>query len=291
MPRVRLACASLLLLAQIASAAEVHAQTPEPTVEAQPIHWAFASLVGTGWYEVGDGREAFVIGATPRQSIRKANLSESGDRRLGVRIRYDAALGLYSFDDLFEITDLDNFSTVSLVPGIELEIPVTHRWRLRAFANLGWGTTFDGAASAWIYYSGIKSQYLFERSWGAVALLNGYYAAGFSPDSGESGVLSALYAGIEVKQETNRLRWRTDAVDLFWSFGYRLMDDDVDFGVRDSTIESISDAAEVGLALSLRSRPFRVWGLEFERLGVTYARGVESDFESITLNFSSWFDQ
>lgn len=255
----------------------------------QPVHWAFASLVGTGWYDVAGGRSAFILGAAPRQSLRAAEYRGEGERRIGINIRYDATLGLYRLEDFLDLTDADNVSTLSFTPGMELEIPLNERWDLRVFANLGWGTALGEDVSAWIYYTGVKSQYRFDVPLGGLSLLNGVWYAGYSSDDGPSEELAALFAGAEYRHGVARPRWREEPLDLIWHLGYTYMAVPAEFGLRGLEATSIGDTVELGLAVALRERPFRVFGVEFDRFGLTYALGDNGEFGSITLNLESWF--
>ncbi|MGK2925719.1 MAG: hypothetical protein ACSLE2_08855 [Lysobacterales bacterium] len=270
------------------AAQRVHAQE-SLSESATPIHWAFASLVGTGWYEVDDGRSAFVVGATPRQIIRKTPGYRPGENAFGIFARYDAAAGVFGIPQFPDIADKENFSTISFTPGVELEIPLREHWRLRPFANFGWGTALGDGASAWIYYAGIKSEYLFDFDSRTVAVLNGLYYAGYNPDQGPSGALASLFSGLELRHGSTRLRWRREPVDLLWHIGYSVMSDQASFGLRDGGLTSIGNTAEFGLAIALRERPFRLWSFEFDRLGLTYSTSGDGEFGALVLNLSSWF--
>lgn len=79
-------------------------------------------------------------------------------RQNGLWINYDAAIGLYNIGAAPGVINPDNLSTVSFTPGIEAEFPVSDRWTLRSYANLGWGTAMGDGDSAWIWYAGIKSR-------------------------------------------------------------------------------------------------------------------------------------
>jgi hypothetical protein len=273
----------LCLFACGASAQEVQPQGP-----GEPIHWAFASLVGSGWYKVGEAN-AFLLGVTPRQTIRQPAPFGTGARKAGINIRYDAAFGLYSLDDLFGVADFDNLSTLSFTPGVEFVIPVRERWQMRAFANFGWGTALDDDLSAWVYFTAVKSEYVFDAPRGRLALLNGVYYAGYSPDPGPSGNLTALFAGLEYRHGFSRPQWRGEPLDLVWHTGYTAMNNSAEFGLRDGSFGSVGNTVEFGLAAALRNRNFRFGWFEFEQVGLTYSRDNSGDFGSVTLNLTSWF--
>jgi hypothetical protein len=94
-------------------------------------------------------------------------------------------------------------------------------------------------------------------------LLNGVSYAGLKPESGSSNSIAGLFTGIEYS----------------------------DIITRDGTLRSIGNTAEIGLAISRPDQPYRLWILNFDRLGLTYTLDSNGKFKSITLNFTSWFEK
>ena len=265
------------------------AQSGAETNQDSSIHWAFASLVGTGWYKMEDGQHAFVLNIPPGQEIRQSDLDSEGLDRVGIYIKYDAAVGLYAIDDIPGIIEPENLSTASFTPGIELEIPVTSRWYLRPFAHLGWGTALDSGNSAWIYYAGIKSRYVFGRGEPRWTLYNSFYWAGYSPDSGPPNDLASLLTGIELGHRLGSSTAPGEALKLYWRLGYTMMNDGPEFLARSYETKSIGDTLEFGVALGRPDHPFRIWFLEFERFGLNYTLNSDGTFKAITFNTTSWF--
>lgn len=255
-----------------------------PTEE--PIHWALASVVGTGWYRVSGERDAFIFSLSPRQVLRETRPGGRETRQNGLWINYDAAIGLYDIDAAPGVLSPDNLSTVSFTPGIEAEFPVNERWTLRSYANLGWGTAIGDGESAWIWYAGIKSRYRLGSSKGNWSLLNGLYYAGFSPDGGSSRDMTGLFAGVEF---SHALR-KDSAYRLHWHLGYTALEDSVAFVLRGETPRTIGDTAELGLAISRPDDPFALWFLKFDRLGLKYSFDTDGEFKSISLTVGSWLD-
>ncbi|HKJ16185.1 MAG TPA: hypothetical protein VJ984_02400 [Xanthomonadales bacterium] len=259
--------------------------------EPEPAHWAFASVIGTGWYQLEGGRSAFILTATPRQYIRESGLSESGERQLGLFINYDTSVGFFGIDDIPGFLDSDNFSTLSFTPGIGIEIPVTRDWYLRGYANFGWGTSFGDGTNGWIYYSGIRSRYRFgaiDKNW---ALLNSIFFAGINPDGDSGQSISGMYAGLEFSHAIPGPRPDSGDYMLHWNTGYTFIDDSVRIAVQSQDFQSIGNTAEIGVAISRPQAPFRLWFMQFERLGLTYAFDSRGNYESLTFNFTSWFDK
>ena len=116
--------AAYAILAPLSLPGAVFSQSAEPST----IHWAYSTYFGTGWYEVDDSRDAFVIRYTPRRLIRQHSLVE-GRRTYGIELRVPITIGLNHFplDDLAGSVNPDNLANVSVTPGVNLQIPVSER--------------------------------------------------------------------------------------------------------------------------------------------------------------------
>jgi len=255
----------------------------------EPVHWAYSSFFGTGWYKVEDALSVFVVRAPVRQTLRKSSLSETGTGKLGIEIGYPVTVGLHDIDDLGGIIESDNFATVSFTPGIELEIPINQRWYLRTLAHAGWGSDLRNEDSAWIYYAGIKSRYIFPAKKFQWSLLNGLYYAGYTPDTGRSNHLAVAQIGAELRQPLNRATIHGEPVDLHWTFMYSFLGNELHFNLPDGTFDPLGDQLEVGLQMSLRNRPLKLWLFEVHRLGVGCQFSTSGQFTAITLSMNSWF--
>lgn len=255
----------------------------------EPVHWAYSSFFGTGWYKVDNARSVFVVRAPIRQTLRKSSHTESGSARLGIEIRYPVTVGFHDIEDLGGIIENDNFATASFTPGVELEIPINQNWYLRTLAHVGWGSDLRSDDSAWIYYTGIKSRYVFPAEKYQWSLLNGIYYAGYTPDEGRSDHLAVAQIGTELRQPLNKARIQGEAVDLHWTFMYSFLGNELHFNLPDGTFDPIGDQLEVGLQMSLRNRPFKMWIFNIHRLGVGYQFSSDGQFTAITLSMNSWF--
>jgi len=255
----------------------------------EPVHWAYSSFFGTGWYDVDDARSVFVIKTPFRQTVRASSLDESGARQVGIELRYPLTLGMHQIEDLGGIINNDNFGTASFTPGIELEVPVNPRWYLRTLAHVGWGTDFKNDDSAWIYYAGIKSRYTFPANKYQWSLLNSLYYAGYSPDRGRSDHLAVAQVGLGLLQPLDTITFHGEPVDLHWSFMYSFLGNEVHFNLPDGSFDPIQDQIEIGLQVSLRNRPFKIWFLDLKRLGLGYQFSPDGELTAITFSVSSWF--
>ena len=268
-----------------------HAQTALVRgVDFEPNHWAYSSFFGTGWYQIEDARSVFVIKAPPRYTFRESSIGESGQRRFGYELRYPLTIGLHDVEDLGGIIENDNFGTMSFVPGLEMEIPLNKKWYLRPFAHIGWGRELQKGESAWIYYAGVKSRYVFPTEsrfeW---SLLNSLYYAGYSPDKGRSDHLAVAQAGVELSQQLKKATFLGRPLDLHFNFMYSFMGRELHFNLPDGGFDPIEDHVEFGFAASFRDGPYKLWFINVHRLGLGYRVSSSGHFTAITFSIRSWF--
>jgi hypothetical protein len=259
----------------------------------QAVHWAYSAYFGTGWYRVSNDRDAYVLRYTPRWDFQESSLNDDGQRTLGVHFRFPVSAGLdvFRFDDPGGTINADNLSTMTITPGVDIEVPISSRWALRPFATVGWGSVLDDSETAWIYWAGLKSRYLFhqagERSW---ALLNAFGYVGYSPSNGPSDFFWPLMIGLEFDHPLGSLRFNGDRAFLNWHFTYTSFERDLEFVVGGVGTDAITDQWELALALGKQQQPLRLWFLSFDRLGLGYRVSTNGDLHGIVLVFRSVFD-
>lgn len=259
--------------------------------ETSSVHWAYASLLGTGWYQLSGERQVFVIRVPPSWQYREAELEEEGLARAGLRLQLPVTLGLHRLDEVGDLLDPDNVGTLSFTPGVEVEYPVDERWRLLGYAHLGWGSDFSGDQSAWIYDLGLRSRYALNDGaldWG---LLGEAFWAGYSPDNGESSSLGGFMVGADFSYP---LAWQWgDAVPtrLTWDLSYRRFTDDLSFMNRSVETFSIQDEWDLGIALAPQRGRIKLGWFSIEQLGLSWRRSSDGNFRALTLNFSGPFNR
>jgi hypothetical protein len=278
-------CATILLLSSIPSGAQ--------TEDINAVHWAYSTYFGSGWYQVNDAQDAFVMRYTPRRRLSDARIDEDGRRRWGVELRLPVTIGLNHFplDDLPGSVDPENLANISVTPSVYLTWLATERWTLRPFVAFGWGTLLNGDESAWTYWAGIKSRYLLYSGERELALLNSVSFVGYSPSNDSSEdfwpVVSALEFGHPVFREPDDVRkWR-----LHWHLSYTFFQNDLDLVSRNLESEPVSDQWELGLAVSREDASISIWRFDFDRLGLSYRFSSDGDLQGIGFVFSSLFDQ
>lgn len=257
------------------------------------LHWAYASYFGTGWYSVGDNRDAYVLRMTPRWKYREASISESGDRSIGIFFKFPVTAGLETFDldDPLGAVDPDNLASLSVTPGIDIEIPLTQRFTLRPYAAIGWGSALDGSESAWSYWAGIRSRYSFQSGKLDWALLNSVAYVGYTPSEGSTEVFCPLMIGLEFEYPLGEKKDEEGAWLLYWHGTYTSYAHNLDFLSPDSSgVQPISDEWEVAVALGKKDQRMQIWFMNFDRLGLGYRTSSDGQLRGITFIFRSVFD-
>lgn len=259
------------------------------------IHWSYAAFFGTGWYEL-DGRErVFAMSYMPRPFKREASISQDGSsRRLGIEVQVALSISLHRFDlgTIGKALELDNLSTFSVVPGVEIEIPMTPRWSLKPVAHIGWGSELRGNSSASIYWAGVKSRLRFDGGKIDWALINSLFYAHYSPRSGSSGRMTPLVTGFEFRQPLPKKSLGGDPLNLIWHVAVRRYND-FDFAFESVAPKSaeLEQEWELGAAFSKGDRPIRLWRLRWDQIGIAYRVSHEGSLTGIGITFRGLFDR
>jgi hypothetical protein len=281
-------CSGSVLALVLATTTAAHAQS---TVE-DPIHWAYGAYFGMGTYRVSGGEAAYVLSMRPGWRVRDAALDAQGRRTVGIELRFPVAIGAYQLDaaDVSGTLSLANISTLSAVPGIEFDIPMSARWSLKPLAYVGWGTELDGDASAWIYWTGIKSRYTFPRDETTWALVNALTYVGYSTNSGENGNVLPLFTALEVDRPLRMKKVADKPVVLHWHVGYTSYVNQLEL-VNDIDHIRLEDEWELGLAFSTGPEPLRLWRLKWDRVGLAYRFSSDGNFSGISIFFRSLYER
>lgn len=266
---IRRICVGTLLLGL---AATVHGQqmTADESGSRDTVHYAYGTLLGTGVFKLDDRTVTVFrvpISYTFREPTREA---------FGVRLQVPTAVGFHDYDPETElIPGADQLSTLSVVPGVELEFLVGENWRVKPAGYLGFGTDLSSTDSAIIYgagVSGLRSLNVAypEMHFGTALLLNGY-----DPGSTTGDFISRLTAGFDAKFPTS---WTFDDRNVFIGghmIGYYYMNQ-LEF--RTIIDEPIKLRAEIEFGLFVGARPVpKIFGIAINRLGVGYRFSDVSD--------------
>jgi hypothetical protein len=259
---------------------------------AESVHWAYSSYFGSGWYQVGGDRDVFVLRMTPRWEIREASFAADGTRSIGVEFSFPITAGLdkFSLDDIPGVVDPENLASVSVIPGINITVPVNDRWSLRPFAAVGWGQLLNGSESAWTYWTGVKSEFRFGGGDFDWALINAMTYVGFTPDEGPSEDFWPLMIGLTLDYPFGQRKTDGEQMYLSWHSTYTSFENSLDLTVEVEGIKPITDQWEIGLSFRRQDSRIKIWFLNFDRLGLAYRFSSSGDLKGIAFVFRSVFE-
>jgi hypothetical protein len=257
------------------------------------IPWAYSAFFGTGVYEIEGGEETYAFRYAPGWRLREASIDEHGERTIGIKLKFPVSLSLQELDlaAIGATLEFDNVSTITVVPGVEIDVPMGPRWSLKPFAYVGWGTDTDLDASAWVYWTGIKSRVRFAAEGFDWALVNSLTYAGYRDDDDERSAVLPLLTAFEFDRPLANKRIRNETVHLHWHVGYTEYLNEVEIFTSDLREVDVENEWEVGMAFSTGAEPLRLWRLHWDRVGISYRFSSDREFRGVGLFFSSLFDR
>ena len=101
--------------------------------------------------------------------------------------------------------------------------------------------------------------------------------------------MTGIFTGIENTRNINITRKSEETTHLHLQLGYEYFVGTADFGLGGRSVQPVEDAFQIGISVSRPDRPFRIWFMEFDRLGLTYSIGEDGKFRAVTLATKSWF--
>jgi len=172
------------------------AQQQPVTEEATLINWWYSATFGTGFYKIGPA-VATVIRMPFSYRVQSM---EPGS--IGVNLLAPVTVAAYHLN-LHELNTFnlhEDVAAASVLPGAEVEIPMTERWRLKPFAQAGMGSEFtDPKLVAYMYTGGVKSLYRFAGDRYPVSLGNALFVAGYRiKDGSEKQGIGSFQIGLNM---------------------------------------------------------------------------------------------
>lgn len=265
--------AMALALVLLAGSIPGHAQQPLPpgiSSDGAPVHYAYATLFGTGIYSLDD-RTVAVFRIPISWTFR-----EPTKEKFGIKLKIPTAIGLHDYDPFENLIPADEqFATLSIVPGIEMQFLVGDNWTVKPSAYLGLGSDLSSSERSVIYGTGISAVRPLparnpEMQIGTAVILGGYES-----NKADGDFLTRWSAGLDAKFPLN---WRIADRDMFIGghvIGYYYMN-----RIEFQTIvdEPIKLRAEIEFGLFIGGRPApKIFGITIDRLGVGYRFSDVSD--------------
>jgi len=158
--------------------------------------FAFASYLGTGFYTTS-GQNVFVL-QVPFEHI----IKEKTDAEAGWVLKLPVTFGIINFDSIRseEIPGLNDVGTITFLPGLEYQYPVTPNWTLIPFADYGFARELDYTSNVLITGAGIKSYYHVHFEDSMFTLGNRFlYAREHSKESNSNADYSLIETGLNYR--------------------------------------------------------------------------------------------
>lgn len=231
------------------------------------VNWYYAHEFGTGAYKVGD---------TTVQIFRvplSLTFREMTEERWGVKFILPFTFGYHNFK--YEIEDIidkvfeEDFATVTITPGMELEIPFYYQSTLFPYLYAGYGNETDNGTNAWIYGSGVRL--LKDYPWRAskIVLGSAFTYSGYKSSDGQQRATTSLRLGVNMITPLKlKLLNKTPAVGTHFIMFFYF--DELDFESEEERQPiQLSNEYEIALTLGTK-RPMSFLGMEFDRFGLAY---------------------
>jgi hypothetical protein len=251
-----------LLLATVAFAQEE---------EKGVANYAYSVFIGTGQYQISD-RTIYVIRAPLRFSLKSPDY-DSG--KFGYSLLLPMSVGITNYKDLSELPELsvESLQTMSITPGVEMQIPVSENWLIKPFAQAGLGWDLKSSSNSFIWGTGARARAWFgeNKKWlvgGEVLWAGNNPKYADEPDT----KFSRLGIGAEYKWQTSwspfGRRVSLHGRVLQYYFAHRVAYE------APPTEVKIQNATEIGLSFGLNP-PVNILGYKFRQGGVGYERSDE----------------
>lgn len=117
--------------------------------------FAFSSYLGTGFYTTS-GQNVFVLQAPFEHIIKQHTTTDPG-----WVLKLPITIGLINFDNILieELPGLNDVGTITFLPGLEYQYPITENWMITPFADYGFARELDATSNVLIIGAGVKSYY------------------------------------------------------------------------------------------------------------------------------------
>lgn len=231
------------------------------------FNWYYAAAYGTGVYSIGE-ETVGVLRLPLSYELRKASSDQ-----WGVRITFPVTAALAEFDLGDFQLGKTTVAGLSVLPGVELEIPLTPGWTLKPFINSGGGWEFQQNTAALIYSTGVATVYSRPLDNGWRAMLGGRLSLAGYKAGEEDNQLAALAGGggvdIPIDMEIAGRRAFV-GVQMTGTVYF----DKLEFVLPGYGGKKVLAETEIALTLGV-SKPVDFFGVSFDRVGLGYRQGSD----------------
>lgn len=253
------------LLIPFFCASSIAAQTYTAEEVQEPANYAFASYIGSGFYQT-DGQTVMVFNMPFSY---QPNAFKEKDRKL----RMPVSVGFYNFtfDDIPEFDIPGEAATLSAVPGIQQTIKITDKLSFVPYFDLGVGHNFRSQNSVLIYSAGVSSWYEFgekdQMLWLNKLLYAGYKGLSYDVTDGFALLQSGLDYKLPVSFRGGSRQFQVTTYALVqWYFN------SLRFIVPDSQLVRVNNNVEFGFSL-VADKKFNFYLFGIDHIGFGYRAG------------------
>jgi len=240
-----------------------------PSESGDLVHFSYATLLGTGIYKLDD-RTVTIFRIPLGWTLR-----DSTPEKFGINLNLPVAVGFFDYEALDDLIPLgDQLSTVSAVPGIELEYLIGD-WRVAPAVYLGAGHDTTNSNTSVIYGGGISAVRPLKISYPEMNFGTSLLLSGYEPDQGEGDFITRWSAGFDAIFPT---KWKYGNRSIFvggHAIGYLYLNK-LQFRTIADTLIEIPGELEIGVFIGARPEP-KIFGLKINRLGIGYRFSERSD--------------
>lgn len=231
------------------------------------VNWYYAHEFGTGAYKVGD---------TTVQIFRvplSLTFREKTDKLWGVKFILPFTFGYHNFK--YEIKDIidkifeEDFTTITITPGMELEIPLSYQSTLIPYLYAGYGDETNNGTNAWIYGSGVRLLNDYQWRTSKVVLGGAFTFSGYRSSDGQKRAATSFRLGANMVTPLKmKLLNKTPTVGVHFIMFFYF--DELDFeSEEERKLIQLSNEYEVAVTLGTKN-PMSFLGMEFDRFGLAY---------------------
>jgi len=162
-------------------------------------NFAFASYLGTGLYTSSNQRVFVIQLPLDYTIIRKT------DTRAGWLLKLPVTFGLLNFKglDLENLPNISNVATLTFLPGIEYQYPITPKWTLIPFADYGFARDLNNKINILVIGTGVRNYIKFNYRGNTLTLGNELlYARERSGNFDQDASYSLFETGLDYRVKT-----------------------------------------------------------------------------------------
>lgn len=246
------------------------------------VNYIYATILGTGVYSLNENRITVI--RMPFSS----KLFDLNDKRGSQwRIIYPISIGYESVSEDSPIFQWfpDDFLTTSVVPGVEGFFPMSDKWMLKPFWQIGIGRDMKLDQTTWLTVGGGRSLAdIYTSEHWTISLGNSLqWAKEKQKGNGRESSFSLFEAGINFKRDLSA-RFLDRQLNIG---GYVLWQHYFNQWSLSSSVKEpveLKNIYEIGLSLGL-DEPYKIWGVKMQ----TFSVGIRQGDEVYAITFGTGF--